>query len=564
MKQRGYQTKTLIATLLGLSLALMGCTSNQGGSNAGPSVGSSSTSVSSYPIITLSSNTLTFHAGVAIPSVAPINVGGAIASCTTNPALPAGFVLDASTCTLSGTPSVPQASTSYTIIATNTLGSSTVDVNVTILPMSGGLDLSFNTTGIQSSVATTISSVIEGLLIMPDNSIVLSGAVSNTGFAAQRFNADGSVNSAALNNLVGVCNIAFAVYYNCAQGAAHAQRDGKILVGYSLYFNNLQTAIVRYNNDGTIDSNFGTLGVVTIGGNSALYSVPIRILEDVDNKIYVLADQQDPSKGNYGQSPGVTRLNTDGSLDLSFGTGGTALVQSGSSSSAMDIDPTTKQIYVGINAGGNPFQEYVVRLNSDGTLDTGYGVSGLVDLGTWARIAMDITFDPTSGKLVIASNSDIYPINSPTTTQLQLKRLTWSGAYDTSFGVAGTMAVTVNNAANNQSYASERIKIDPVSGKILLLGLLQSYDYTNVNAPTSHFLLSRFNEDGTFDTSYGPNSNGRLEGDDSTYMTLNSMEFRSDGTLALGGISQTETLVSNFMGSFWRVTATNAAVVVVE
>ena len=80
----------------------------------------------------------TYTAGQAIPTLSfpSSSSGGAVASCriATNPALPMGLKLNASgtTCQITGTPATPSGEATYTITATNTAGSDTAMVKITV------------------------------------------------------------------------------------------------------------------------------------------------------------------------------------------------------------------------------------------------------------------------------------------------------------------------------------------------------------------------------------------------------------------------------------------------
>jgi hypothetical protein len=72
--------------------------------------------------------------GVAL-NVAPQTLqsnGAALSSCSVSPHLPAGLSLHASTCVISGTPSVTLASTNFTITATNSAGSGSAGLSLSI------------------------------------------------------------------------------------------------------------------------------------------------------------------------------------------------------------------------------------------------------------------------------------------------------------------------------------------------------------------------------------------------------------------------------------------------
>ncbi len=62
------------------------------------------------------------------PTVAPTSA--VLTSCSANPALPAGLAISATTCAISGTPTVASAAADYTITAVNTAGNTTTTINI--------------------------------------------------------------------------------------------------------------------------------------------------------------------------------------------------------------------------------------------------------------------------------------------------------------------------------------------------------------------------------------------------------------------------------------------------
>jgi hypothetical protein len=83
------------------------------------------------PALTYSGSPFTFAKNNAISAQIPTNSGGTVISCTSLPTLPTGLSLSA-TCGISGTPSVIQAATNYTISATNTGGTSTATISISV------------------------------------------------------------------------------------------------------------------------------------------------------------------------------------------------------------------------------------------------------------------------------------------------------------------------------------------------------------------------------------------------------------------------------------------------
>jgi hypothetical protein len=78
--------------------------------------------------------TSTYTVGTAIAANAPSYSGGLVTLYSASPALPAGLDLNASTGVLSGLPSIPAALAVYTITATNSGGSTTCSLSITVNP----------------------------------------------------------------------------------------------------------------------------------------------------------------------------------------------------------------------------------------------------------------------------------------------------------------------------------------------------------------------------------------------------------------------------------------------
>jgi len=82
--------------------------------------------------LTYSINPATYRIDQAITLNSPTNSGGVVVSYAVSPALPAGLALNTTTGMISGTPTALSASANYTITATNTGGSTTVQLNIAV------------------------------------------------------------------------------------------------------------------------------------------------------------------------------------------------------------------------------------------------------------------------------------------------------------------------------------------------------------------------------------------------------------------------------------------------
>ncbi len=173
--------------------------------------------------------------------------------------------------------------------------------------------------------------------------------------------------------------------------------------------------IARLNPDGTLDTGFGTGGVVTADGGFQPLSAAIQ----PDGRILVASSSQ------------VMRYTTAGSLDTSFGSGGTATMPA---SGIRRVIPLPSGDIVGVGEQGD--DGLVVRMNPNGS-PASFGAGGalLMNFGLPQRL-WNVTEDP-QGRLVVVGDErqvdDYYD-------QLVI-RLEADGQFDTVFGHGGFLVV---------------------------------------------------------------------------------------------------------------------------
>ena len=210
------------------------------------------------------------------------------------------------------------------------------------------------------------------------------------------------------------------------------QADGKILVaGQSWNGVNWDLTVTRYNADGPLDTSFGGDGIVMtdIGGrNDDAYSVTTQ----PDGKILVSGRSKSATDYDFV----LVRYNVDGTLDTSFSADGIVTTDIGSAndiglSTTVQSDGKILVSGYGIVAGNYDFA--VVRYNVDGSLDTGFGGGGIVstDVGSGMDSAIEVTVQD-DGKVLLSGYS-----NNGTDNDLALVRYNTDGTLDTGFGTNG-------------------------------------------------------------------------------------------------------------------------------
>ncbi len=218
--------------------------------------------------------------------------------------------------------------------------------------------------------------------------------------------------------------------------------DGKIiLVGSTTNYIDYRMLLIQLNSDGTLDSSFGEDGVVTasIGLADEFQSDQASAIAlDSNENILICGFSLDE---NSSARPVVLRFSQDGVLDTTFGESGVATIPISNAENTFDcvaVQPDGKIIAAGHYA--NDILWYValvVRFNVDGTLDTTFGNEGIVKY-SYSDVddeVYDMVIAP-DGKIILAGFSGSQDYNYNTL----LMRLTSDGVLDSTFGVDGIVA----------------------------------------------------------------------------------------------------------------------------
>ena len=353
--------------------------------------------------------------------------------------------------------------------------------------LSGSLDTTFGTNGIVNTPIGSICDVANALGIQSDGRIVVAGSSSNGGnydFAVARYNADGSLDAGFGTGGKVITPIGSGDDVASALGI---QSDGRIVAaGKSGTGSDYDFAIVRYNTDGSLDTGFGTGGKVTtpIGSDwDVAYALGIQS----DGRIVVAGYSSNGDNYDFA----IVRYNTDGSLDTGFGTGGKITTPVGSGydrALALVIQSDGRIVVAGTSSSnGSKYDFILVRYNTDGSLDTRFGTGGkvttLTGSGNGAALAVGIQSD---GRIVAAgysSNGGNY--------NYALVRYNTDGSLDTGFGTGGIVN-TPDGRGYDRAYALG-IQSD---GRIVVAG-------TSSNGSNYDFVLMRYDTDGVLDTRFG-------------------------------------------------------------
>jgi uncharacterized delta-60 repeat protein len=206
--------------------------------------------------------------------------------------------------------------------------------------------------------------------------------------------------------------------------AVAIQSDNKIVaVGYS--DKPQQFTLARYNNNGTLDTSFGTGGIVKTAFSDRAFAYSVAIQSD--GKIVV--------GGDGGFVFALTRYTAAGALDTTFGTGGKVTTAIGTQSSiqSIAIQSDGKIVAAGYTEAVGDFA--VARYTTAGALDTTFGGGDGIAITDFfgdddRASSMKLQSD---GKIVVAG----YSYDLDLAVNFALARYTTAGALDTSFDSDG-------------------------------------------------------------------------------------------------------------------------------
>lgn len=343
-----------------------------------------------------------------------------------------------------------------------------------------------------------------------DGKYVVGGNLKNGAtldFVVARYNQDGSLDSTF--GTYGQVITDFSGGDDTASALTLDSNQKIVVVGRSLnQFN--QFAIARYNTNGSLDTTFDADGKVTTSFGANVNSSAYAVAFDSSNKIIVV--------GSASAIFAITKYNIDGSLDNNFDTDGKLTFSSANVSInelyAVAVDSNNKIIVGGSPTASSSTGFYVYRLNSNGVFDTDFnGTGSVVTSGT--GLLLDLKIDG-NGKIVAMGGGG---------SNIVMARYDSSGVLDNQFGTAGIVTINLTGREDVPS----ALTLD-ANGRLIVAGAS--------GTPNSEvaYLIARFLENGGLDTTFG--NNGKLVWEVETGLPkqLTSVISDSSGKIVTAGL----------------------------
>ncbi|MEO8516725.1 MAG: T9SS type A sorting domain-containing protein [Flavobacterium sp.] len=352
--------------------------------------------------------------------------------------------------------------------------------------------------------------------VLLDGKFLVLGGTPNASLI--KYNQDGSIDTAFGNS--GVVNLIAETIYT--PNPIHIYSNNKILLGFNQY-------LMRLNPDGTFDNSFGIGGIVNLNTlTNQNIDHPDSFLVLPNNQI-VVSSEYKPYTATI-QMFSVTKLNNDGTVDVSFANNGYFFQKINPDTNAANevkefarhiyLQSDNKLVFIGYSRltdwsiSQNKSDIFSLRMDPNGVVDATYGNSGIKYIVLPSSTYPQSVSLSGDNKLLISSSQTM--TNGTVILNSIIIKLDETGQFDNTFGVNG-----ISNDISGGQYSVMTVQSD---GKILKAGV-----------KNNHFAISRYNADGSVDTAFG--LNGELNTVIGVNSSINCILLQSDNKIVVGGNS---------------------------
>jgi len=350
----------------------------------------------------------------------------------------------------------------------------------------GSLDQTFGSGGKvltafrESDFALAVAVQRDGKIVVAGLSMAADSVQHPDAFAVARYNRDGSLDLTFGDG--GKVLTEFPNAYTQARGIA-IQADGKIVVvgqAVGVLAFTADIAVARYTVNGALDPSFAGTGIVTVSVGAI--DDARAVVVPFDGRIVIAGSARDLMP--FDDDVVVLRLNRNGSLDPSFGTGGIVRTDAtGLSDAATSVMVQRNgKIVVAGSASGDKFSGWydalLVRYNRDGSLDPTFGTAGIAVADLAGSDDVSAAALQADGKIVVGSTSGAL---------FTVARFHTDGSIDPTFGSNGVAQADFATPDEDPFDTLTALAIQP-DGRIVAAGVTWNYFTTG----ESNFALARF------------------------------------------------------------------------
>ncbi len=226
----------------------------------------------------------------------------------------------------------------------------------------------------------------------------------------------------------------------------------------------------------------------------------------------------------------VVRYNTDGTLDTSFANKGFLVQVIGTESVAKSVivQPDGKIIVAGYCVESYVMKFLAIRYNSDGTKDTTFAAdnSGITKVAIDSAAAANDVVLQSDSAIVLGGFSVASGVKN-----FALARLTSAGVLDATYGTSGVVTTLIGISSEARSIAVQSDNKIVAAGTASILGYNQ-------------FALARYTTGGLLDTGF--NTTGTVITDINNSDEINSVAIQSTGEIVVGGVSAQDFVLARY------------------
>ncbi len=414
-------------------------------------------------------------------------------------------------------------------------------LGVALHAQDGNLDTSFSADGqqvISSNLGGDNEDVITDLLVDPDNKIVAAGysSVSASGdqdFEIYRFKENGDLDTLNFGPVGGRAPVFFDVFGTLKDRAYAVDRDpsGRYFVAGTAEVGaggDYSVAVAKLNVNGTLETTWGTGGKVLIPvGGVPSYDQAVGIKVLSDFSVIIGAYTETGGTASFA----FIKLDDHGDLDTTFGSSGIKIITIASHAvlRAIAVQGDGKVIGVGEIYHGADAEFLAVRLTAAGQLDNSFDGDGFWEYG----FDNGTEVRDVATAVVVQNDGKILiagTISASSTgdRDFGLVRLTSSGLLDPSFDSDGLLEISVGSMSD----AVTDLKV-LADGKIFVAG----YKDFGVD---SDFAIQKLHSNGSADSSFGTAGFKSIAFDlgGGFQDRANAMAFDSNNRLVIGGFAE--------------------------
>lgn len=360
----------------------------------------------------------------------------------------------------------------------------------------GILDFSFDSDGLLINSPGNVEDRAYGIAVQQDGKIVISGIsslINDCQSLVSRYQADGTIDSTfglnghqILNLQPGTCDNFHTVII---------QSNDKIIVcgpsGNNFPFS---VNIARLFSDGSLDSSFGTNGVQTYYGPTGSF-YPTAMIQDTLGRTVI--------SGTTSNNMVLLRLLPDGSPDSSFNSDGFTIPLSigvSTLSYGLTIDQYSNIVVAGSDQGGSNYA--ITRFDTNGNLDSTFGSNGFALYPLTGFGSLHDCKVQNDGKIIACGSFDATGIGN--NHDFIIVRANANGSVDSSFANNGVFELPLSPKRD----ILQSILIQP-DGKIIAAGSAQqdfsTSDFAIVRLDSSGILDNNFGTNGIVITDFNSN-----------------------------------------------------------